>query len=44
MIEKMHPYETPIMKKLGTVKDLTQRGEWNFEVVDPTSGEFIPPS
>jgi len=35
MIEKMQPYETPIMKKLGTVKDLTQ-GE-----VCPVSGECL---
>jgi hypothetical protein len=42
MVEKMHPYETPIMKRLGTVKDLTQAGDW-IEAVDPTSGEIIPP-
>jgi len=36
MIEKMQPYETPIMKKLGTVKDLTQ-GQ-----VCPISGEGLP--
>jgi len=38
MIEKMQPYETPIMKKLGTVKDLTQA---NSIPDDPTSGEII---
>jgi hypothetical protein len=36
MIEKMPPYETPIMRKLGTVKDLTQG------MVCPTSGECLP--
>jgi hypothetical protein len=38
MVEKLQPYETPIMKKLGTVKDLTQ----GITAVHPTSGEFIP--
>jgi hypothetical protein len=37
MIEKMKPYETPIMKKLGTVKDLTQASD----PVDSTSLELI---
>lgn len=31
----MRPYVTPIMKKLGTVKDLTQG------MVDPISGEIL---
>jgi hypothetical protein len=42
MIEKLHPYETPIMRKLGTVKDLTlNSGESNgYQVMDPISAEF----
>jgi hypothetical protein len=39
MVEKMQPYETPIMKKFGTVKELTQA---NSIQDDPTSGEIIP--
>jgi hypothetical protein len=46
MIEKMQPYETPIMKKLGTVKDLTQAtdrmvctisGGCDFAIAEPAS-------
>ena len=40
MIEKMQPYETPIMKRLGTIKDLT-RGN-GAEV--PISGEVNTPN
>jgi hypothetical protein len=38
MVEKLQPYETPIMKRLGTVKDLTQS---NSIPEGPTSGETM---
>jgi hypothetical protein len=39
MIEKMQPYETPIMKRLGTVKELTLRVNGGYVAI---SGEYQP--